>query len=204
MARRKRRRRRRVLSTAACHPPARAHPRTRLRGRSDGRPVVHHRIVDTLGSCCAPAPSPGHARRGARLSGEVHDRPVRRRPCMPIDATARWRRSSGSHRRAGRPTTSRRRGDGRARRPRKSGRRCVWHVVGLQRSIREWSMRQGWGGRPMRSEQAHGVLVAALGVLAGWYGYEAHGAVVVDRIGVQLMLLEGSCHCGAVHFSVEV
>jgi len=22
---------------------------------------------------------------------------------------------------------------------------CVWHVVGLQRSVREWAMRQGWG-----------------------------------------------------------
>ena len=48
---------------------------------------------------------------------------------------------------------------------------CVWHVVGLQRSIREWAMRQGWGGRPVRVEQAQGILVAALGVLAGWYGY---------------------------------
>ena len=32
-------------------------------------------------------------------------------------------------------------------------------------------MRQGWGGRPVRTEQAQGILVAALGVLAGWYGY---------------------------------
>lgn len=48
---------------------------------------------------------------------------------------------------------------------------CVWHVVGLQRSIREWAMRQGWGGRPVRIEQAQGILVAALGMLAGWYGY---------------------------------
>jgi hypothetical protein len=47
----------------------------------------------------------------------------------------------------------------------------VWHVVGLQRSIREWALRQGWGGRPVRVEQAQGILVAALGVLAGWYGY---------------------------------
>jgi hypothetical protein len=44
---------------------------------------------------------------------------------------------------------------------------CVWHVVGLQRSIREWAIRQGWGGRPVRQEQAQGILVAALGVLAG-------------------------------------
>ena len=49
---------------------------------------------------------------------------------------------------------------------------CVWHVVGLQCSIREWAMRQGWGGRPVRIEQAQGILVAALGVLVGWYGYD--------------------------------
>ena len=48
---------------------------------------------------------------------------------------------------------------------------CIWHIVGLQRSIREWAMRQGWGGRPVRVEQAQGILVAALGVLAGHYGY---------------------------------
>jgi hypothetical protein len=22
---------------------------------------------------------------------------------------------------------------------------CIWHVVGLQRSVREWAMRRGWG-----------------------------------------------------------
>jgi len=43
---------------------------------------------------------------------------------------------------------------------------CVWHVVGLQASLREWSMRQGWGGRAVRHEAAQGILVAALGVLA--------------------------------------
>ena len=50
---------------------------------------------------------------------------------------------------------------------------CVWHVVGMQRSIREWSMRQGWGGKPIGEKQAHGILVAALGMLAGHYGYSA-------------------------------
>ena len=43
---------------------------------------------------------------------------------------------------------------------------CVWHVVGMQASLREWSMRQGWGGRAVRHEAAQGILVAALGVLA--------------------------------------
>jgi hypothetical protein len=42
---------------------------------------------------------------------------------------------------------------------------CVWHVVGLQRSVREWAIRQGWSGRPVRQEQAQGIRVAALGML---------------------------------------
>ena len=48
---------------------------------------------------------------------------------------------------------------------------CVWHVVGLQRSLREWALRQGWGGRPVRVEQAQGILVAALGIMVKRYGY---------------------------------
>jgi hypothetical protein len=47
---------------------------------------------------------------------------------------------------------------------------CVWHVIGLQRSVREWAMRRGWSGRPVRQEQAQGILVAALGMLAGHAG----------------------------------
>jgi hypothetical protein len=52
---------------------------------------------------------------------------------------------------------------------------CVWQVVGLQRSVREWAMRQGWGGRPVRQEQAQGILVAALGLLAAHYGLDRAG-----------------------------
>ena len=48
---------------------------------------------------------------------------------------------------------------------------CVWHVVGLQRSVREWAMRQGWGGRSVRQEQAQGILIAALGMLAAHFGH---------------------------------
>jgi hypothetical protein len=52
---------------------------------------------------------------------------------------------------------------------------CVWHVVGLQRSVREWALRQGWGGRPVREEQAQGILVAALGMLAAQRRYALAG-----------------------------
>jgi hypothetical protein len=47
---------------------------------------------------------------------------------------------------------------------------CVWHVVGLECSVTEWARRSGWGGRPIGHAQGQGVLVSALGVLAGHYG----------------------------------
>jgi hypothetical protein len=52
---------------------------------------------------------------------------------------------------------------------------CVWHVVGMQTSIREWATRRGWGGRPVRRESAQGILVAALGVLTKHYGIRDNG-----------------------------
>jgi hypothetical protein len=48
---------------------------------------------------------------------------------------------------------------------------CVWHVVGLQRNVREWALRQGWGGRPVDHKAAAGILIAGLGVLAAHLGY---------------------------------
>jgi hypothetical protein len=138
----------------------------------DGRPVVHHRSVDTLGIML----------RAGTITKDMHDaaRDFQARftiarfdvvRCMPLirlpggggaadltDAQVDARRCVGGALDAlgglGSPAGS-----------------CVWHVVGLQRSIREWAMRQGWGGRSVRVEQAQGILVAALGVLAGHYGY---------------------------------
>jgi hypothetical protein len=57
---------------------------------------------------------------------------------------------------------------------------CAGTFVGLQRSVREWAMRQGWDGRSVRIEQAQGILVAALGVLAGHYGYNRQGRGVMS------------------------
>ena len=47
---------------------------------------------------------------------------------------------------------------------------CVWFVVGLEMSVREWAARQGWGGRPVSQPIAGGMLVAGLGVLATHFG----------------------------------
>ena len=138
----------------------------------EGRPVVHHRTVDTLGRMLRAGTitkAMHDAARDFQAQFTVARYDVVR--CMPLmrlpsgdgpsdltDAQVDTRRRIGAALDAlgglGSPAGS-----------------CVWHVVGLQRSIREWAMRQGWGGRPVRVEQAQGILVAALGVLAGHYGY---------------------------------
>ena len=140
----------------------------------DGRPVVHHRVVDTL----------GRMMRNGNITREMHDAardfeatftiarfdpvvcmsldrlPGSSRPADLTDAQVDARRRVGGAIDAlggfGSPAGG-----------------CVWHVVGLQCSIREWAMRQGWGGRPIGEKQAHGILVAALGMLARHYGFSA-------------------------------
>jgi hypothetical protein len=138
----------------------------------DGRPVVHHRVVDTIGRML----------RSGTITQAMHDAardfaatftiarfdpvvcmsldrlPGSSNPADLTDAQVDARRRIGEAIDAlgglGSPAGG-----------------CVWHVVGMQRSIREWSMRQGWGGRPIGEKQAHGILVAALGMLAGHYGH---------------------------------
>ena len=52
---------------------------------------------------------------------------------------------------------------------------ALWYVAGLQMSIRDWSLRDGWNGKRVEKNEAKGILVAALGVLARHYGYERSG-----------------------------
>jgi Domain of unknown function (DUF6456) len=51
-----------------------------------------------------------------------------------------------------------------------AGGSCLWHVVGLERSIKEWALEQGWAGRRLSQETASGVLIAALGALETHFG----------------------------------
>jgi hypothetical protein len=53
--------------------------------------------------------------------------------------------------------------------PGSPGGSCVWHVVGWERSIKEWAVEQGWNGRRISQEAASGILVAALGALEAHY-----------------------------------
>ena len=48
---------------------------------------------------------------------------------------------------------------------------CLWHVVGWERSLKEWALEQGWSGRRVSQEAASGILVAALGALEAHHGH---------------------------------
>ncbi len=53
--------------------------------------------------------------------------------------------------------------------PSSPGGSCLWHVVGWERSLKEWALEQGWNGRRVSQEAASGILIAALGALETHY-----------------------------------
>jgi hypothetical protein len=53
--------------------------------------------------------------------------------------------------------------------PRSPGGSCLWHVVGWERSIKQWAIEQGWNGRRVSQEAASGILISALGALEAHY-----------------------------------
>jgi hypothetical protein len=137
----------------------------------DGRIVVHHRTVDTLGKML----------KAGTITPEMHDAakdfqaafivanldPLRALPILRVPGTGRAPdlndRQLDARRRVHRALEAL----GGISSPAGS---CVWHVVGLQRSVREWAIRRGWGGRPVDHKAAAGILIAALGVLAAHLG----------------------------------
>ena len=137
-----------------------------------GRIVYHHRTVDTLGKMLRAGtvtPEMDDAARDLQAAFIVANfDPLRALPVLRVPGTGREpdlnERQLDARRRVHRALEAL----GGLSSPAGS---CVWHVVGLQRSIREWSMRQGWAGRPVRQEQAQGILIAALGMLAAHLGY---------------------------------
>jgi hypothetical protein len=138
----------------------------------EGRIVVHHRTVDTLGKM----------HRAGTITEEMHDAaqdfqaafivanldPLRALPILRVPGTGREPDLTERQLHARRRVHEAVQALGGLSSPAGS---CVWHVVGLQRSVREWAIRQGWGGRPVRQEQAQGILIAALGMLAAHFGY---------------------------------
>jgi hypothetical protein len=53
----------------------------------------------------------------------------------------------------------------------------LWHVVGLESSLKAWALHQGWAGRMVSQETAAGVLISALGALDAHYNGPRHGLV---------------------------
>jgi len=60
---------------------------------------------------------------------------------------------------------------------------CLWHVLGWERSLKEWALEQGWSGRRVSQEAASGILVAALGALEAHYGRLPKSHFYVDKSG---------------------
>lgn len=46
----------------------------------------------------------------------------------------------------------------------------AWYVLGLEHSVRDWALRQGWNGRAVTPALAHGILLGTLGILTAHYG----------------------------------
>jgi hypothetical protein len=138
----------------------------------DGRIVVHHRTVDTLGKML----------RSGTITEEMHDAakdfqasfivanldPLRALPILRVPGTGRDPDLNERQLHARRRVHKALEALGGISSPAGS---CVWHVVGLQRSVREWAIRQGWGGRPVDQKAAAGIVIAGLGMLAAHAGY---------------------------------
>lgn len=135
-----------------------------------GAPVAHRRAVDTLGAMLANGTiTPAMHEAGAIFRAQFRAAALDTLRAMPL-----LRLPAGT----GDPLTER---HVNARRKvaaalealggqDSAAGSCVWYVVGCEASVREWATRQGWGGRAVGHSQAQGMLVAALGVLAGHYG----------------------------------
>ena len=137
----------------------------------DRRPVVHHRVIDSLARLFHAGVITSEQYRAARAFESAFAAagldPLRARP---LDTVA----GSGCYNRQ--PTEwqalARRRvaiavdALGGHHSPAAS---CIWCVLGNHMSLRQWALRQRWGGRPVRPDQAQGVLVAALAVLVAQF-----------------------------------
>ena len=139
----------------------------------DGRIVVHHRAVDTLGKMLRAGTitqAMHNAARDFQASFIIASLdPLRAIPVARVPGTGRapslTERQALARRRVAEAISTLGGHDSPAG-------SVLWHVVGGGLSLRQWTLRQRWGGRPVRPDQAHGVLVAALSVLAAHYGYQ--------------------------------
>ena len=135
-----------------------------------GSPVEHRRAVDTLGMMLA----------NSTITSQMHEagqifRTLFRSAALDGIATSQLIRLAGATADAmsSRQIDARRRVaealDALGGHDSPAG-SCVWFVVGLEFSVREWAQRQGWSGRPVYAPVAQGMLVGGLGMLAMHFG----------------------------------
>jgi Domain of unknown function (DUF6456) len=139
---------------------------------ADGRIVVHHRLVDTLarmlksGTIDQAMHDAGRDLQAAFIVAQLD--PLRAMPILRVPGTGRDPDLSERQLHARRQVQGAMQALGGHGSPVGS---WAWHVLGSQRSMREWAMRQGWGGRPLHVQQAQGIALAALDLLARHFGY---------------------------------
>jgi len=114
----------------------------------------------------------GSITAGMRRAGEIFRNYFRLAQLDPLRASDMNRLPSG-----GRPAPSSRGGGIEAARDQvwrailaaggigSPGGSVLWHVVGWERSLKEWALEQGWRGHAVSQETASGILIAALGIL---------------------------------------
>jgi hypothetical protein len=135
-------------------------------GDPDQRVVAHHRVVDTIGmlernGTITPEMALA-AQDFARDFRAAHFDGIKTSSLVKVDASRDAEPApgrEGARRRVLRDLDALGGLDSPAA-------RAVWHVVGLEESLREWAMTDRWQGRTMRYYAAQGVLVAALAVLS--------------------------------------
>jgi hypothetical protein len=138
----------------------------------DGRIVLRHRLVDALarmlktGAIDGPMHDAGHRFQRDFTLAQLD--PLHAADLLRVPGCGRDPELLDSHVAARRRVHEALEALGGVSSPAGS---AVWHMVGLQLSIREWSLRQGWTGRPVEPKEAKGILVAALGMLTRHYGY---------------------------------
>ena len=147
----------------------------------DGRIVYHHRTVDTLGKMLGAGTidqvmhDAGRDFQAAFILAQLD--PLRALSVLRVPGAGREPDLNERQLRARRRVKDALQALGGHGSPTGS---WAWHVLGCQRSIREWAMRQGWRGRPLHVQQAQGIALAALDLLARHFGYRADTAAGTD------------------------
>jgi Domain of unknown function (DUF6456) len=138
----------------------------------DGRIVLHHRVVDSLAQMlkagAIDGPMHDAGRRFQRDFAIAQLDPLHAADLLREPGCGRAPEPLDSHVAARRRVHEAIEALGGLSGP---GGSCTWHIVGLQQSVREWALRQGWCGRSVDQKEAKGILIAALGMLARHYGY---------------------------------